>query len=204
MPVYDRRVTKRFAFDKAYYDRFYRHKGTRVTTQSAMTKLGRFMCSYLKHMDQPVRNVLDAGCGIGLWQPVIKRHFPRATYTGIEFSRYLCREHGWEHGSVVDYTAAEPYDLVICFGVLQYLSAADCKRAIANLGRLCRGALFLEVLTAEDWEQNCDRSVTDGDVNLRPADWYRRELSKHFTNAGGGVFLSRRSAVVLYELEKLE
>ena len=64
--------------------------------------------------------------------------------------------------------------------------------------------MFLEALTAEDWENNCDRSVTDGDVYLRPAAWYREQVTAHFTNCGGGVFLSPDSPAVLYELEKLE
>jgi hypothetical protein len=104
----------------------------------------------------------------------------------------------------VDYAASEPADLVVCHGVLQYLDARSARRAIANLARLTGGALFLEALTAEDWEHNCDRSLTDGDVFLRPAAWYRRELARRFTNCGGGVFLAASSPAVLYELEKAE
>ena len=42
---------------------------------------------------------------------------------------------------------------------------------------------------------------TDGDVYLRPAIWYRRELRPRFRPAGGGIFLRPESPAVLYELE---
>jgi SAM-dependent methyltransferase len=197
-------MPRRFRFDKAYYDRFYRDARTKVATRTERMALGRFVASYLAHVGQPVASVLDLGCGVGAWRGVARAVFEGARYTGVEVSRYLCREYGWEHGSVIEYRAASTYDLVICHGVLQYLSAREARRAVTNLHRLCGGALFLEALTAEDWERNCDRSVTDGDVYLRPAAWYRRELARYFTNCGGGVFLSPRSPAVLYELEKLE
>ncbi|QDU64353.1 Methyltransferase domain protein [Planctomycetes bacterium Pan216] len=195
---------KKFRFDKAYYDRFYGNRETRVTTQRSIHRLGNFVCHYLKHLAQPVRNTLDLGCGLGYWQAVVKRHFPRSDYQGVEVSPYLCREFGWQRGSVVDYDAPEAFDFVICQGVLQYLPAAEARRAIENLGLLSRGALYLEVLTRRDWELNCDRSVTDGDVYLREGAWYRRELGRYFVHAGGGVWLSLRSPVVYFEMEIAE
>ncbi|MEM7200027.1 MAG: class I SAM-dependent methyltransferase [Planctomycetota bacterium] len=198
-------MTKRFAFDKQYYDRFYRDPSTRVSNTAQMRRLGKFVSAYLAHLGQPVETVLDLGCGLGAWQPVIRRHFPKASYTGVEISDYLCREYGWEPGSVVDYRPARPADLVVCHGVLQYLSASEARRAVANLARCCGGAMFLEALTAEDWDDNCDRAVTDGDVYLREAAWYRQLLRRHFINCGGGIFMSRAtSPAVLYELEKLD
>lgn len=194
----------RFAFDEAYFDRFYRDPRTRVASPRDTLRLGRFVCNYLKFLEQPVARVVDLGCGIGSWREAIRRHFPRATYTGVEVSSYLCREYGWVQGSVVDFAADEPFDLVICQGVLQYLDAAEARKAIANLARLCRGALYLEALTREDWEQNCDRTVTDGATHLREAEWYRQALRRRFVNGGGGVFLASASPVVMFELEKLE
>jgi len=73
--------------------------------------------------------------------------------------------------------------------------------AIENLARHCRGALFLEVLTKRDWEENCDRRVTDGDVHLRTGNWYRRRLAPHFLAAGGGLWIGRGAGVTLFELE---
>ena len=76
-------------------------------------------------------------------------------YHGLETSDYLCRELGWERGSIADYQAEKPFDLVVCQGVLQYLSDAECKAAIDNLATLCSQALYLEVLTRRDARENC-------------------------------------------------
>ena len=190
-------------FDKRYYDRYYRSARTRVASERDVAVLGAFVCAYLAHLRIPVRRVLDAGCGLGRWRKVIAAHLPRASYHGIEVSEYLCRELGWTHASIADYRPRGRFDLVVCQGVLQYLSQREAQAAIANLGRICRGALYLEVLTAEDWRESCDRRATDGRVNLRPARWYRRQLARDFHACGGGVFLHRDAGAVLYALEAL-
>jgi hypothetical protein len=195
------RMRKRFVFDRAYYERHYRDPRTRVGGERQVVKLGAFVAAYLRYLEQPVATVIDFGCGLGHWRRVVQRHFPRARYTGVELSAYLCRVHGWQRGSVVDWKADEPADFVVCHGVLQYLDAGDARRAVRNLARNCRGALFLEALTCEDWERHCDQERTDGGVYLRPAAWYRRELRGLFKPAGGGVFLRPTSPAVLYELE---
>lgn len=193
-----------FAFDQDYYDRFYRNPETQVATQESTDRLADFVSAYLMHIGQQVRNVIDLGCGLGFWRESLARHHPEASYTGVEVSPYVCEELGWTQGSVVDFKSRRKFDLVICQGVLQYLSDEDCRAAIANLAGLCRGALYLEALTRQDWEENCDRDVTDGTVHLRPGAWYRGHLAKHFTNCGGGVFLADRSDATLFELERLE
>jgi SAM-dependent methyltransferase len=198
-----RRATTAGRFDKRYYDRFYRDARTRVTTQREVEVLGRFVCGYLAHLGQPVKRVLDAGCGLGYWRNVIAAHHPRASYTGIEFSEYLCRELGWTHASIASYRPRGKFDLIVCQGVLQYLTDIEAEAAIRNLARLCRGALYLEVLTREDWRDNCDRRATDGSVHLRPVSWYRQRLSRNFRACGGGVYVHRDAETVLYALETL-
>lgn len=191
-------------FDAAYYDRYYRNPKTRVETAQDRSARAAFVTAYLKHLRQPVRRILDIGCGLGYWRSPLRRSFPRASYRGVEPSTYLCERYGWEAGSVVDYAPRGRFDLVICQDVLQYLDARDAARAIGNLALLCRGVLYLQVTTAEDWRENCDRELTDGDVHLRPASWYRRRLKAGFVNAGGGMLVSRDSPVVLYALERTD
>lgn len=189
-------------FDEAYYKRYYESARTRVTTPEEVAKLARFVTAYLTHMQLPVKRVLDMGCGLGYWRTPIAEAYPKAKYVGVEYSQYMCEQHGWQQGSVIDYSARAPFDLVICQGVLQYLPDGEAAAAIENLARLCRGALYLEVLTREDWEHNCDRERTDPALRLRLASWYRRQLGKHFTGCGGGVFLRHDAPVTLYELER--
>lgn len=189
-------------FDARYYARFYENERTRVSGERDVERLGRFVCSYVDYLGQPVKRVLDAGCGLGRWQAVIGRHFPRARYVGIELSEHLCETRGFIQASVVDYKDRGRFDLVICQGVLQYLTDAEAKRAIKNLGRLCRGILYLEVITAEDWASSCDRAHSDGAVHRRSARFYREQLARDFRPLGGGLFLHRDSPAVLYELER--
>lgn len=191
-------------FGEAYYRRYYEDPQSRVGDAAAVGKLAGFVAGYLRYLDVPVRRIVDLGCGVGHWRTAAAQLWPRASYLGVEFSRYLCERFGWQNGSAADFApkGRQPgFDLVVCQGVLQYLDDRAAARAIDNFGRLCRGALYLEALTAADWRQNVDRSVTDGDVHLRTGDWYRRRLATNFQACGGGLFVARRAGVTLFELE---
>ncbi len=196
-------MTKRTTFDRAYYERFYGYPRVPAAHANEIAVLGDFVCAYLRYLEQPVRRVLDLGCGFGAWQGVVARHFPKASYLGVEVSDFLCERYGWSQGSVVDFRVRGAFDLVICKDVLQYLPSGDASAAIDNLARLCRGALYCNLLTREDWEENCDQESTNDEVYLRSSSWYRRRLRRHFVAVGGGVFMSPRSPVVVWELEKL-
>ena len=192
-------------FDEAYYQRFYFDKKTRVVDPQHLERLGTFVCSYLQYLRVPVHRVLDVGCGIGLWKDIVGRHFPGASYHGVEFSPYLCEKFGWQQGSVVNYAASEPFDLVICQGVLPYLSPPDLKAALHNLGRLCQGALYVEAVSREDYEQDIiDEDLTDNRVFRHRAELYRRGLREGFVELGGGAWLSRQAEVPTFALERVD
>jgi SAM-dependent methyltransferase len=165
--------------------------------------LARLLSGYLGYLQQPVRNVLDLGAGLGQMRPALEAEFPGATYLGVERSEYACERFDLRKGSVVDFKAKGRFDLVICKGVLQYLNRAEAERALENLAALCRGCLYLEALTKEDWEDAADQRVTDGEVYLRPASFYRKRLRRHFKCGGAGVFVHEQSPAVLYALECL-
>ena len=193
----------RQVFDEAYYERFYRSARTRAESPADSARRAAFVASYLAHLGVSVSRVLDIGCGLGRTLAGVQSAFPEAHCVGVEVSDYLCEEHGWTLGSVLDYRAREPFDLVICNDVIQYLGHADARTAIANLATLCRGALYFGALTREDWEQNCDRARTDDEVCLRSTRWYRRRLRHDFAAIGGGMFLRRPEAVTLWSLERV-
>ena len=191
-------------FDEAYYQRFYFDKKTSVVDPAHLERLGAFVCSYLQYLRVPVARVLDVGCGIGLWREVVARHFPLAQFHGVEYSPYLCQRFGWERGSILDYRVSAPFDLVICQGVLPYLSADDAKAAMANLATLCQGALYVEAVTREDWELGTlDEEITDSRMFRHRAQLYRRGLSSNFAELGGGLWLSERAEVPLFALESV-
>lgn len=193
----------RKSFDQAYYDRFYRNPRTRAVTPAAAARQAQFIAAYLRHLEIPVARILDVGCGTGTTLRALGRAFPRARIHGVEFSDYLCRRYGWEEGSVVDYRADKPYDLVICNDVLAYLDDRDCARALDNLAALTRNAVFLGILTADD-EGRYDRKRTDPEQHRRRAAWYRRRLAKHFVSVGGGLHLTRPPTVTVWALDRLD
>jgi SAM-dependent methyltransferase len=190
-------------FDRAYYARFYENPRTRVTDRAQVQRLAGFVAGYLAYLGVGVRRVLDLGCGMGLWREPLARAFPAARYQGVELSAYLCERFGWTQGSVVDFSAKRPFDLVVCQGVLPYLGAGEARRALANLARLCRGALYLEAVTSDDLRAGViDRQRTDAGMQLRSRAFYMRALAPHFVPVGGGVFVARAARVPLYALER--
>jgi trans-aconitate methyltransferase len=188
-------------FGAEYFRKYYLDRKTRVVTAAEMRARANLILAILRQVQVPVRRILDAGCGIGLLQAPFAQLAPRARYTGLEHSDYLCAKYGWKQGSVTDHVAAKPYDLVVCYDVLQYLNDRDAAAAVANLGRLSRAAIYVSALTREDWLHNCDRSRTDRAVHLRPAGWYRRRLQRHSRYLGFGVWLRRDVSAILWELE---
>ncbi len=196
-----KKLIERGDFDKAYYKKFYLNPTTRVFDKQGPALLANFVFAYVEYLRLPLKRTLDMGCGLGYWKKELTKHFPKAHYAGVEYSEYLCQKYGWEQGSVIDYGGQGEFDLVICQSVLQYLNDKDFKKALANLHRLCRGVLYLEIITQKDWELHCDQKSTDGRIFLRGAAWYQKHLGKYFRNLGGGLYLSKKTSTVLYELE---
>jgi SAM-dependent methyltransferase len=190
-------------FDRAYYQRFYYDPRTAVTGRHEMRARARLIAAYCQHVNLPVRRILDAGCGTGLLRAPLKRFLPRATYTGLEPSEYLCKRYGWERGTIEAYRTSLPFDLVICYDVLQYLESSAAQRALANFARLCRGVLHFTALTRFDWEHNCDRQRTDSHVHLRSGRWYRSRLRQCFNEAGAGFWVRHGAPLTLWELESI-
>ena len=189
------------AFDQDYYQRFYYNPRTAVTSRAEMRARGRMIAACVEYVGLPVKSILDAGCGVGMLRAPLTRAFPGAGYVGLEYSEYLCRRFGWRQGSVATLRTRERFDLVVCYDVLQYLGVPEARRAIANLARVCRGALYFGALTTEDWRDNCDQSRTDRIPGLRPGAWYRRELKRAFRPMGCGVWLKRAVNLTLWDLD---
>jgi SAM-dependent methyltransferase len=188
-------------FGREYYQRFYFDPRTAVANRSEMRARAELIAAFIAHAQLPVRRILDAGCGTGLLRGALLPLLPRAHYVALESSDYLCRRYGWVRGRVEDFRPRAPFDLVICYDVLQYLDAGAAQRALGNFGRLCRGVLYFTALTRGDYEHNCDRERTDTEVHLRSARWYRTRLARQFREAGLGLWVRRGAPLTLWELE---
>jgi SAM-dependent methyltransferase len=166
-----------------------------------MMARARLIAAYVDYLGVPVRSILDAGCGVGLLRKPLLRLLPRAEYLGLEYSPYLCERYGWHCGSLAKFRPRHPFDLVICYDVGQYLDELTARQALTNLARLCRGVLYFTALTTTDWQHNCDRSRTDGNVHLRSRAWYDRRLQKHFRRAGVGFWIRRSAPITAWDME---
>jgi SAM-dependent methyltransferase len=192
---------ERGRFDRAYYRRYYLDPRTAVASRSEMQARARLIAAFTAHAGLPVRRILDAGCGTGMLRAALRRLLPRAHYVALESSAYLCERYGFVHGRIEEYRARAPFDLVICYDVMQYLPQAAAQRALGNFGRLCRGVLYFTALTRYDYEHNCDQARTDAEVRLRSGRWYRTRLQRQFREAGLGFWLRRGAPLTLWELE---
>ncbi len=189
------------AFDRDYYRRFYFNPRTAVTSRAEMRARARLILGCVQYIGLPVSRILDAGCGVGLLRAPLRQSLRSVDYVGLEVSDYLCRRYGWRQGSVESLRTHERFDLVICYDVLQYLSGPQARRAIANLARVCRGALYFGALTLEDWRHNCDQTRTDRIGQLRSGAWYRRELKRAFRPLGCGMWIKRDLNLTLWDLD---
>jgi SAM-dependent methyltransferase len=189
-------------FDRDYYRRFYFNPRTAVTSRAEMHARAHMIIGCVRYFGMPVGSILDAGCGVGLLRAPLLRAFRRADYTGVEVSKYLCERYGWHRSTVEQFRSRRHFDLVICYDVLQYLPEERARRAIANLARLCRGAMYFGALTREDWRDNCDQSRTDRVAGLRAGSWYRRELARGFHPLGCGMWLKKEVPLTVWNLDR--
>lgn len=196
-------MTVRKEFDRAFFERYYDAAATAVISGDDVARRARFVLAYLEHLRVNVRSVLDAGCGTGLWKRALHRIDRSVAYTGLDTSEYLCKKHGWIHGSIADFSSRRKFDLVVCQDVMQYMSNDEVERGIDVMARVCRGALYFDVPTRDDIDDRLlDMRKTDRNIHVRSAAWYRKRLGKHFINAGGGVFVQSRSRTVVLALER--
>jgi trans-aconitate methyltransferase len=189
-------------FDAAYYSRFYGRRPVHDLRRIAHLAAGVIELAAWWRI--PIRSVLDVGAGKGYWRDWLATAHPRVTYHGIDISEHACRKYGHQHADFADWRPPRRYDLVVCQSVLQYPDDARATAAIANLGAACRGVLCLEVPTVDDKARSIDPTATDLDVHWRTGAWYRKRLSEGFTEIGAGLWLSRESNAVLFELERLK
>jgi SAM-dependent methyltransferase len=193
-------------YDRAYFDRWYRHPTRRVRSSAA---LGREVACVIGMTEQvigrTVRSVLDVGCGEANWYPALRRRRPALRYTGVDPSAYAVRRFGARRhirlGSVQTLDALGlrgPFDLIVCSGVLNYLAPAVLTRGLAQIAALLGGVAYLELYTSDD------RVTGDtGPAVRRPAAWYRRATRRAgLMPCGLHCYVGRERAATLARLER--
>jgi hypothetical protein len=177
-------------FDRAYYQRFYFNPRTAVTNRAEMNARGRLIAAMADHIGLPVRNVLDAGCGVGLLRAPLKRRWPNLGYTGLEVSQYLCRRYGWIHSGIQDFTRKaagnRQFDIVICYDVLPTMRSSGSWRSSRPQAP---GRPAMSSCACHTRSRSCSRAGSRLMRRPAPATSCRSSVS-----AGAAVCTMRRSA----------
>lgn len=195
-------------YDRAYYDRWYRHPRHRVATAAERGRRVALVLAVAEWvLGRAVRSVLDVGCGEALWRAPLRERRPRLRYDGVDPSPYVAERFGASRGvrlgsldTLPDVALRAPYDLVLCVDVLHLLSAASVVRGLRALRPLLGGVAYLPAFTSAD--------AFDGDVRAvrrRPPSWYRRQLrDAGFVPVGLECYVTRDGAALLSALERAE
>jgi SAM-dependent methyltransferase len=175
-------VAARKQYDQRYFDKWYRSSRRVHAEGEVRRKVALAVAASEYFLGRTLRSVLDVGCGEGAWQPHLLALRPKLRYLGVDPSEYAVERFGAERnlrrggfGDLGALRIGRQFDLIVCSDVLHYVADAELKRGLPDLVAHAGGAVYLEVLTADD------DIVGDLDGLLRrPAAWYR----KLFTAAG--------------------
>ena len=190
------------SFDAPYFQRFYESSRSRVYDATEIDRLARGVTGFVQWFGGAIERVLDVGAGTGLWGAWFRRNMPDVRYRSVDVSSYACKKYGHEQRDISTWRGRGKFDLIVCQGVLPYLDDRACARAVANMGAMCRGFLYLEAITAKDLRLVCDRTRTDTRVRARPARFYRKTIGPHFEALGCGLYHVRGGDNVFYDLER--
>jgi SAM-dependent methyltransferase len=181
-------------YDKRYFDKWYRNPRYRVKSARELARQAGFVLGAAEHMlGRTVQTVLDVGCGEGNWLAPLRRLRPGIRYTGIDSSEYVVSRYGATRNIRLGTIASldrlrlrKDYDLILCVGMLNYLTPTELATGLAHLYDRAGGLVYLELFTG------ADRSVF-GDTmgtRLRSPAWYRARIREaRFVSLGMHCFL---------------
>ena len=178
-----KRPVKEKAYDRAYFERWYRVKKSRIEAPAALRRrVALAVAMAERFLERPIRSALDIGCGEGRWRGELLRLRPRLQYQGVEPSPYAVKRFGRRRnivqGSFAQLASLEiegQADLVICADVLHYLKQAELAAGLPALVRVTGGLAYLELLTSDEEVEGDQRAL-----KLRTPSFYR----KLFSSAG--------------------
>ncbi|HEY0931438.1 MAG TPA: class I SAM-dependent methyltransferase [Gemmatimonas sp.] len=205
-PLPDRPHDLAKRYDQAYFDKWYRHPKHRVKSPAELARQVAFVLGTAEFvLGRPVRSVLDVGCGEGQWRAALRAHRSRVHYDGVDPSAYAVERFGARrnlHLGGIETLDALPlrreYDLVVCCGMLNYLSATQLTAGLSQVAHRVGGMAYLELFTREDH--------FEGDTNWptpKPAHWYRDAmLTAGLTAIGMQCYVQTRDADRVSSLER--
>jgi len=167
-------------YDGEYFQRWYRQRSQpRQARERLERKVALAVAVAEYHLDRPLRNVLDIGCGEGAWRKPLRALRPGVQYLGFDSSEYAVARFGRTRnihyarfGDFQRLRPCEPVDLLVCSDVVHYLGARELRRGLSGFAELCRGVAFIDLFCRGDGFTG----DTEG-FHARPAAWYRTLFS---------------------------
>lgn len=166
-------------YDRSYFDKWYRHPRHAVASRSELErKVALAVATAEYYLGRRVVNVLDVGCGEGVWRAQLRKLRPSVEYLGVDGSEYVVARYGRSRnlrlarfGDLEHLRFERDFDLIVCSDTLHYVRMPELRRGLRGLVEMLDGVAFLELFTRED-EPEGDR---EGFL-ARPKRWYQREF----------------------------
>jgi len=192
-------------YDRAYFDKWYRHPRHAISSKRELERkvaLAVSMAEY--YLARRIVNVLDVGCGEGVWRAPLRRLRPEVEYLGLDSSEYAIARYGRARnlrraafGDLGEQRFDRAFDLIVCSDTIHYIQTAELRRGLRGIVEMLDGVAFLELFTSKD--------APDGDKTgfiARTPTWYRREFrAAGLTPCGTHGYLGPRLEGRVAELE---
>jgi SAM-dependent methyltransferase len=162
-------------YDRSYFDKWYRDPKHSVRSRHALERKVALAVAIAEYyLGHEVRNVLDVGCGEGVWRKPLKKLRPRVEYLGLDSSEYTVARYGRSRnirlasfGDLGELRFDARFDMIVCSDVLHYVRTPELKRGLRGIAEMLSGVAFLELFTSRD--------APDGDKHgfiARTPKWY--------------------------------
>jgi SAM-dependent methyltransferase len=162
-------------YDRDYFDKWYRNPRHAVASREGLRRKAALALAAAEYyLGHEVRNVLDVGCGEGVWRAPLLALRPQIQYLGLDSSEYAVERYGRSRnirlatfGQLGELRFDTAFDLIVCSDVLHYVRTAELKRGLRGIAEMLDGVAFLELFTASD--------APDGDKHgfiARTPRWY--------------------------------
>ena len=167
-------------YDRAYFDKWYRHPRLAVASRHALARKVALAVAVAEYyLMRPVANVLDVGCGEGAWRKPLLELRPGVDYLGLDGSEYAVARYARTRnirlatfGQLAELRFDTTFDLVVCSDVLHYVPSRELKRGLSGIVEMLDGVAFLELFTSRDAPEGDKRGFI-----ARAPQWYRSVFS---------------------------
>ena len=194
-------------YDRPYFDRWYRDPRHSVSSSRALARKVALAVAVAEYyLGRELRNVLDVGCGEGVWRQPLRKLRPRIDYLGLDSSEYVVARYSRSRnirqatfGQLGELRFDSGFDLIVCSDALHYIRSPELKRGLRGIAEMLEGVAFLELFTSRD--------APDGDKHgfiARSPKWYLTTFAQAgLTACGSHCYIGPRLKTCVAALESV-